>query len=61
MVDRMNLTLAHRKQTRKETAVITTTARVPAREARPRGRTNALLWAAQILLACSCSMLPCPS
>ena len=39
------------KQTGKETAVITTTARVAAREARPRRRTSALLWAAQILLA----------
>jgi putative oxidoreductase len=39
------------KQTRQETAVITTTARVTVREARPRRRTSALLWAAQILLA----------
>src|SRR6516165_11243330 len=44
------------KQTTKETAVITTTARVTAarlaiREARPRRRTSTLLWAAQILLA----------
>ena len=39
------------KQTRKETAVITTTARVPAREARPRRLTSTLLWAAQIPLA----------
>jgi uncharacterized membrane protein YphA (DoxX/SURF4 family) len=31
--------------------VITTTARVPAREARPRRRTSTLLWAPQILLA----------
>jgi uncharacterized membrane protein YphA (DoxX/SURF4 family) len=31
--------------------VITTTARVTAREARPRRRTSTLLWAAQILLA----------
>ena len=43
------------KQTRNETAVITTTARVTAarlaiREARPRRRTSTLLWAAQILL-----------
>jgi uncharacterized membrane protein YphA (DoxX/SURF4 family) len=37
--------------TRKETAVITTPARVTAREARPRRRTTALLWAGQILLA----------
>ena len=44
------------KQTGKETAVITTTARVTAarleiREARPRRLTSTLLWAAQILLA----------
>ena len=39
------------KQARKETAVITTTALVTAREARPRRRTTALLWAGQILLA----------
>ena len=39
------------KQTRKETSVITTTARVPAREARRRRRTSARLWAGQILLA----------
>ena len=39
------------KQTTKETAVITPTARVTAREARPRRRTSILLWAAQILLA----------
>ena len=44
------------KQTTKETAVITPTARVTAarlaiREARPRRRTNTLLWAAQIPLA----------
>ena len=44
------------KQTREETAVITTTARMTAarlaiREARPRRRTSTLLWAAQILLA----------
>jgi putative oxidoreductase len=44
------------KQTTKETAVITPTARVTAarlaiREARPRRRTSTLLWAAQILLA----------
>ena len=44
------------KQTRNETAVITTTARVTAarlaiREARPRRLTSTLLWAAQILLA----------
>ena len=39
------------KQTRKETSVITTTARVPAREARRRRRTGARLWAGQILLA----------
>ena len=31
--------------------MITTTVRVPAREARPRRRTSTLLWAAQILLA----------
>ena len=31
--------------------MITTTARVTAREARPRRRTSTLLWAAQILLA----------
>jgi len=39
------------KQTRKETSVITTTARVPAFEARRRRRTSARLWAGQILLA----------
>jgi uncharacterized membrane protein YphA (DoxX/SURF4 family) len=44
------------KQTRNETAVITTTARVTAarlaiREARPRRLTSILLWAAQIPLA----------
>jgi uncharacterized membrane protein YphA (DoxX/SURF4 family) len=44
------------RQTTKETAVITTTARVTAarlaiREARPRRLTSVLLWAAQILLA----------
>ena len=44
------------KQTTKETAVITPTARVTAarlaiREARPRRLTSTLLWAAQILLA----------
>ena len=44
------------KQTTKETAVITTTARVTAarlaiREARPRRLTSLLLWAAQIPLA----------
>ena len=44
------------RQTTKETAVITPTARVTAarlaiREARPRRRTSALLWAAQIPLA----------
>jgi uncharacterized membrane protein YphA (DoxX/SURF4 family) len=44
------------KQTRNETAVITTTARVTAarlaiREARPRRLTSVLLWAAQIPLA----------
>lgn len=44
------------RQTGKETAVITTTARVTAarlaiREARPRRRTSTLLWAAQVLLA----------
>jgi putative oxidoreductase len=44
------------KQTRNETAVITTTGRVTAarlaiREARPRRLTSTLLWAAQILLA----------
>jgi uncharacterized membrane protein YphA (DoxX/SURF4 family) len=44
------------KQTTKETAVITTTARVTAarlaiREARPRRLTSTLLWAAQILMA----------
>ena len=43
------------RQTTKETAVITPTARVTAarlaiREARPRRRTSTLLWAAQILL-----------
>jgi hypothetical protein len=46
----MNVTLTHRKN-QKETAVITTTACVKAPEARPRRLTNALLWAAQILLA----------
>jgi putative oxidoreductase len=39
------------KQVRNETAVITTTAGVSAREARPRRRTSVLLWAAQIVLA----------
>ena len=44
------------KQTTKETAMTTPTARVTAarlaiREARPRRRTNTLLWAAQIPLA----------
>ena len=39
------------KQATKETAVITTRARVMAREARPRRRTSVLLWAGQILLA----------
>ena len=44
------------KQTTKETAVITTTARVTAArlaigEARPRRLTSTLLWAAQLLLA----------
>jgi uncharacterized membrane protein YphA (DoxX/SURF4 family) len=47
----MNLTLTHHKQTGKETAVITTTARVTTREARPRRRTSTLLWAPQMLLA----------
>ena len=46
----MNPTLTH-NHTRKDTAVITTTARVPADEARPRRRTSTLLWAGQILLA----------
>jgi uncharacterized membrane protein YphA (DoxX/SURF4 family) len=41
----MNLTLTQ------ETAVITTTARVTDREARPRRFTSTLLWAPQILLA----------
>jgi len=55
------------KQTTKETAVITPTARVTAarlaiRAARPRRLTSTLLWAAQILLAAfSCSLLPGPS
>jgi uncharacterized membrane protein YphA (DoxX/SURF4 family) len=39
------------KQTSKETAVITTTAHVMAREAGPRRLISTLLWAAQILLA----------
>jgi uncharacterized membrane protein YphA (DoxX/SURF4 family) len=44
------------KQTRNETAVVTTMARVTAarlaiRAARPRRRTSTLLWAAQIMLA----------
>ena len=39
------------KQTEKETAVITPSARVTAGEARPRRLTNTLLWGAQILLA----------
>ena len=39
------------KQTGKETAVTTTTARVTAPEARPRRVTSTLLWAVQILLA----------
>jgi uncharacterized membrane protein YphA (DoxX/SURF4 family) len=39
------------RQTSKETAVATTTARVTAREARPRRLISTLLWAAQILLA----------
>jgi uncharacterized membrane protein YphA (DoxX/SURF4 family) len=47
----MNLTLTHHKRNQKETAVITTTARVTAREARPRRLTSTLLWAVQILLA----------
>jgi uncharacterized membrane protein YphA (DoxX/SURF4 family) len=47
----MNLTFTHHKETGKETAVITTTPRVTAAEARPRRWTNALLWAPQILLA----------
>jgi uncharacterized membrane protein YphA (DoxX/SURF4 family) len=44
----MNVTLSHHKN-QKETAVITTTARVT--EARPRRLTSTMLWAAQILLA----------
>src|SRR5262245_46811281 len=39
------------KQNKKDIAVMTTPARVTAREARPRRRTSALLWAGQILLA----------
>ena len=39
------------KQTSKETAVITTTGRVMAREARRRRLVSTLLWAAQILMA----------
>ena len=39
------------KQTEKETAVITPSARVTAGEARPRRLTSTLLWGAQILLA----------
>jgi hypothetical protein len=42
--------------------VITTTARVTVREARPRRLVSALLWAAQILLAVFSSLvLSCPS
>jgi uncharacterized membrane protein YphA (DoxX/SURF4 family) len=50
IVDRMNLTRTHPRN-QKETAVITTTARVTAPAARPRRLTSTLLWAAQILLA----------
>ena len=50
IVDRMNLTLTHPRN-QKETAVITTTARVTAPAAGPRRLTSTLLWAAQILLA----------
>src|SRR5215468_12736141 len=39
------------KQNTKHTAVVTTTARVTAREARRRRRISARLWAGQILLA----------
>ncbi|HTP23944.1 MAG TPA: DoxX family protein [Solirubrobacteraceae bacterium] len=46
----MNFTLTHHKK-QKETAVITTTARVTAPEARPRRLTSTMLWAVQILLA----------
>jgi putative oxidoreductase len=46
MLPRVRPTITQHKQTRKETAVITTT-----REARPRRLTSTLLWAAQILLA----------
>jgi putative oxidoreductase len=45
----MNLSSSPKYQ--KETAVITTTARVTAREARPRRITSTLLWAVQIVLA----------
>jgi len=47
----MNHTLTHPRKNHKEATVITTTARVTAREARPRRLTNTLLSAAQILLA----------
>jgi hypothetical protein len=50
IVDRMNLTLTHPRN-QKETAVITTTARVTAPAAGPRRLTSTLVWAAQILLA----------
>ena len=40
----------HETTNQKETAVITTTARATAPEARPRPLTSTLLWAAQILL-----------
>ena len=46
----MNLTLTHHKN-QKETAVITTTARMTAPEAKPRRLTSTLLWTVQILLA----------
>jgi uncharacterized membrane protein YphA (DoxX/SURF4 family) len=47
----MNLTRTHHKKNQQEPAVITTTAGVTAREARPRRLTNTLLWAVQIVLA----------
>jgi uncharacterized membrane protein YphA (DoxX/SURF4 family) len=46
----MNLTPTHHKE-QKETAVLTTTARVTAQEARRRRLTSTLLWAGQLLMA----------
>jgi uncharacterized membrane protein YphA (DoxX/SURF4 family) len=48
----MNLNLAHHETNQEpDTAAITTTAPVTAREARPRRTTSTLLWTGQILLA----------